>query len=142
MPDFPDYFHPHMCENDIRQVSSIALAHVGDAVYELLVRSWLCEHGKVSGKAIHRAAVSLVNAPAQARKADLLLPMLTGEELSVFRRGRNAHVNTIPHNALKSDYLKATALECLFGYLYLSGQLERINLLFYTIMKEDPAYAP
>ncbi len=142
MPDIPNYFDPHMSEDGLRQVSSIALAHVGDAVYELLVRSWLCEHGKITGKAIHRAAVELVNAPAQARLTDLILPLLSDEELSIFRRGRNAHVNTIPHSAAKGDYLKATALECLFGYLYLSGQRDRINLLFHTMMKEDLPYAP
>lgn len=64
-----------------------------------------------------------------------ILPVLTAEELAVFKRGRNANVNTIPHNASRSDYLKATALECLFGYLYLQGATGRINELFNAMME-------
>ena len=132
-----DYFDLHMEEDQIRAISSIGLAHLGDAVYELLVRSWLCAHGRATGKGLHRAAVELVRAPAQAARAERILPMLTGEELAVFKRGRNAHVHTVPHSASRSDYLKATALECLLGYLYLHGRRERINALFAAMMKEE-----
>ncbi|MCI8301308.1 MAG: ribonuclease III [Oscillospiraceae bacterium] len=132
-----DYFDLHMEEDQIRSISSIGLAHLGDAVYELLVRSWLCAHGRATGKGLHRAAVELVRAPAQAARAERILPMLTGEELAVFKRGRNAHVHTVPHSASRSDYLKATALECLLGYLYLHGRRERINALFAAMMKEE-----
>lgn len=132
-----DYFDLHMEEDQIRSISSIGLAHLGDAVYELLVRSWLCAHGRATGKGLHRAAVGLVRAPAQAARAERILPMLTGEELAVFKRGRNAHVHTVPHSASRSDYLKATALECLLGYLYLHGRRERINALFAAMMKEE-----
>ena len=72
-----DYFHLSLPENDIRTISSIGLAHLGDGVYELLVRSWLCAHGKATGKGLHRAAVDLVRAPAQAQKAQKILPLLT-----------------------------------------------------------------
>lgn len=130
-----NYFALHMSDDDIRAISSIGLAHLGDAVYELLVRAYLCSHGKATGKGLHRAAVELVKAPAQAQRADIILPLLTDEELAVFKRGRNAHVNTIPHNASRSDYLKATALECLLGYLYLQGATQRINELFDTMME-------
>lgn len=130
-----DYFSLHLQEDDIRAISSIGLAHLGDAVYELLVRAYLCAQGKATGKGLHRAAVELVKAPAQARLADQILPVLTAEELAVFKRGRNANVNTIPHNASRSDYLKATALECLFGYLYLQGATRRINELFNAMME-------
>ena len=130
-----NYFALHMSDNDIRAISSIGLAHLGDAVYELLVRAYLCSHGKATGKGLHRAAVELVKAPAQAKRADINLPLLTDEELAVFKRGRNAHVNTIPHNASRSDYLKATALECLLGYLYLQGATQRINELFDVMME-------
>ena len=130
-----NYFALHMSDNDIRAISSIGLAHLGDAVYELLVRAYLCSHGKATGKGLHRAAVELVKAPAQAKRADIILPLLTDEELAVFKRGRNAHVNTIPHNASRSDYLKATALECLLGYLYLQGATQRINGLFAAMME-------
>ncbi len=131
-----DYFSPQLSGDELKNVSSIALAHVGDAVYELLIRAWLCHNGKATGRELHRAAVGLVNAHAQATAADQLLPVLTEEERSVFRRGRNAHVNTIPHSASRADYLKATALECLFGYLFLSGRKERVNQLFAAIVEE------
>ena len=132
-----DYFDLHLAEDDVRAISSIALAHLGDAVYELLVRSWLCAHGKATGKGMHRAAVELVRARAQAERTERILPLLTEEELAVFKRGRNAHVHTVPSSASRGDYLKATALECLMGYLYLHGQRERINQLFAAMMEEE-----
>ena len=132
-----DYFDLHLEEDQIRAISSIGLAHLGDAVYELLARSWLCAHGGATGRGLHRAAVELVRAPAQAERAAKILPLLTDEELAVFKRGRNAHVHTIPHSASRSDYLKATALECLLGYLYLHGRRERINALFAVMMEEE-----
>lgn len=130
-----NYFALRLREDDIRAISSIGLAHLGDAVYELLVRAYLCAQGKATGRGLHRAAVELVKAQAQARLADRILPLLMEEELAVFKRGRNANVNTIPHSASRSDYLKATALECLFGYLYLQGATGRINELFNAMME-------
>ena len=132
-----DYFTIHLEDDQIRAISSIGLAHLGDAVYELLVRSWLCAHGRATGKGLHRAAVELVRASAQAARAEKILPMLSEEELAVYKRGRNAHVHTIPHNASRSDYLKATALESLLGWLYLRGEKERINELFAVMMEEE-----
>lgn len=132
-----DYFNITLEEDDIRAISSIGLAHLGDAVYELLVRSWLCAHGKATGKGLHRATIELVCAQAQAMRGERILPLLTEEELAVYKRGRNAHVHTVPHSASRADYLKATALECLFGWLYLRGEKERINGLFAVMMEED-----
>ena len=132
-----DYFTIHLDDDQLRAISSIGLAHLGDAVYELLVRAWLCAHGKATGKGLHRAAVELVKAPAQAVRAEKILPMLEEEELAVYKRGRNAHVHTIPHNASRSDYLKATALECLLGWLYLRGEKGRINELFAVMIEEE-----
>ena len=132
-----DYFNVTLTEDELRGISSIGLAHLGDAVYELLVRSWLCAHGRATGKGLHRATVELVRAQAQAERGERILPLLTEEELAVYKRGRNAHVNTVPHSASRSDYLKATALECLFGWLYLRGGKERINQLFAVMMEED-----
>lgn len=132
-----DYFTIHLEDDQIRAISSIGLAHLGDAVYELLVRSWLCAHGRATGKGLHRAAVELVRASAQAARAEKILSMLTEEELAVYKRGRNAHVHTIPHNASRSDYLKATALESLLGWLYLRGEKDRINELFAVMMEEE-----
>jgi len=132
-----NYFHLRLPEDDIRNISSIGLAHLGDAVYELMVRSWLCAHGKATGKGLHRAAVELVRAEAQAARVEKILPLLTEEEAAVYKRGRNAHVHSIPQKASRSEYLKATALESLFGYLYLHGEIERINELFCTMMEEE-----
>ena len=132
-----DYFDIHLPDDEIRAISSIGLAHLGDAVYELLVRAWLCAHGRATGKGLHRAAVELVKAPAQAERAERILPLLTEEELAVYKRGRNAHVHTIPHSASRADYLRATALECLLGDLYLRGRRERINELFAVMMEGE-----
>ena len=132
-----NYFDVTLTEDELRAISAVGLAHLGDAVYEILVRTWLCAHGKATGKGLHRAAVELVKAPAQAERADRIMQMLTSEELAVFKRGRNANVNSIPARASRSDYLKATALECLLGYLYLRGATERINELFAAMMEED-----
>ena len=123
-----DYFSIALPEDNIRAISSIGLAHIGDGVYELLVRTYLCAHGKATGKGLHRATVDLVRAPEQARRAQRILPLLTEAEHEVFRRGRNAHVHSIPQ--------QATALEALFGWLYLRGQRARINELFVCMMEE------
>ena len=131
-----DYFAVRLPEDDIRAISSIGLAHIGDGVYELLVRTYLCAHGKATGKGLHRATVQLVCAPEQARRAQRILPLLTAEEQEVYRRGRNAHVHSIPQHASRTEYQQATALEALLGWLYLSGHRERINELFETMMEE------
>ena len=132
-----DYFSAKLNEDEIRAISSIGLAHSGDAVYELLVRTSLCVHGKKKKKGLHRATIALVCAQSQSRFADLLLPSLTEEETAVFKRGRNANVHTIPHSADRAEYQKATGLEALFGYLYLQNRHERINELF-DLMMEAP----
>ena len=85
-----DYFSYTLDADAIRAISSIGLAHLGDAVYELLVRTYLCAHGKATGKGLHRATVELVRAPKQAELADAIFGELTDEEHDVFRRGRNA----------------------------------------------------
>ena len=131
-----DYFAVRLPEDDSRAISSIGLAHIGDGVYELLVRTYLCAHGKATGKGLHRATVQLVCAPEQARRAQRILPLLTEEEQEVYRRGRNAHVHSIPQHASRTEYQQATALEALLGWLYLSGHRERINELFETMMEE------
>lgn len=132
-----DYFSAKLNEDEIRAISSIGLAHLGDAVYELLVRTYLCVHGKATGKGLHRATIALVCAQSQSRFSDLLLPSLTEEETAVFKRGRNANVHTVPHSADRAEYQKATGLEALFGYLYLQNRHERINELF-DLMMEAP----
>ena len=131
-----NYFANALSADQLRSISSIGLAHIGDAVFELLVRTWLCAHGKATGKGLHRATVELVCAPAQAVRAERIRGMLTEEELAVFRRGRNANVHTIPKNASRAQYAEATALEALLGWLYLKGRRDRINALFRAMMEE------
>lgn len=131
-----NYFSVQLKDDDIRAISSIGLAHLGDAVYELLVRSYLCAHGKATGKGMHRATIEMVCAPAQAKYAEKILGELTEEEQEVFRRGRNANVRSVPHNATRAEYQAATALESLFGWLYLHQRKERINELFCRMMEE------
>lgn len=117
-------------------VSSLGLAHVGDGVFELLCRTYLCAKGDSTVKTLHRDSVGLVNAPAQARFADALLPHLTEEETAFFRRGKNAHTHAAPKAATAKEYAKATGVETLFGALYLMGQTERLNTLFWAVMEE------
>ena len=132
-----DYLHIQLPPDQIRGISSIGLAHMGDAVYELLVRTWLCAHGKATGKGLHRATVALVCAPKQAELAQRILPLLTEEEQAVFRRGRNANVHSIPAHASRAQYGEATALEALLGYLYLQGRRDRVNELFCRMMEGE-----
>ena len=134
-----DPLHPKLEEKELRALSNLALAHMGDAVYELLVRAWLCERGCMTSRGLHHDAVGYVSAPAQARAAEKLLPLLTEDELQVFRRGRNAKVNSVPQHADAAQYHAATGLECLFGWLYLSGEQARICELFDRIMEEENA---
>jgi ribonuclease-3 family protein len=131
-----DYFHLSAGQDVTDQISSLGLAHLGDGVYELMVRSWLCLHGKATNKGLHRAAVTYVSAPAQAQRAEKILPMLSPEEQEVFRRGRNTHTATVPKGASVGQYHTATALEALFGWLYLRGETERLNELFERMMEE------
>lgn len=132
-----DYLHIQLPPDQIRGISSIGLAHMGDAVYELLVRTWLCAHGKATGKGLHRATVELVCAPKQAELAQRILPLLTEEEQAVFRRGRNANVHSIPAHASRAQYQQATALEALLGWLHLSGRHDRVEQLFAVMMEEE-----
>ena len=132
-----NYFQPALPRDRLLEISSIGLAHMGDAVFELLVRAWLCAHGGATCRGMHRSAVALVCAESQAEKAEKILPLLTEEERAVFRRGRNAQVHTVPHHASRAQYGEATALEALLGWLYLRGETERINELFCIMMEEE-----
>ena len=125
-----DYFNIDISDNDMRAVSNLGLAHIGDAVYELMVRTMLLVEGKNTNYDLHRAAVARVSARAQAEAAGNIVDELTEEEREIFKRGRNAHVHGIPHGATPGQYHAATALETLFGYLYLKGRRDRLNELF------------
>ena len=128
-------FSPQMNPDEIRQISMLGLAHVGDAVYELMVRTRLCAEGHQAAQDLHRQTVARVNASAQALAMRRLQPLLSAEELSVYKRGRNTKVHSVPHNADISEYHAATGLEALFGWLYLRGDAERLETLFDAAME-------
>ncbi len=111
-------------------ISNLGLAHLGDGVFSLLVRTWLCSQGNHTVKNLHRQSVELVKASAQARFAEAILPLLTEEEGDYFRRGKNAHTHAAPKAATAKEYALATGLEALFGALYLYGRTQRLNELF------------
>lgn len=121
----------------VNAVSNLGLAHVGDGVYELLCRTYLCAGGDKTVLKLHKDTVAMVKAPAQAKFADKLKPYLTEEELDFFRRGKNAHTHAAPKAATRQEYAKATGLETLFGALYLMGRTQRLNELFHIIISEE-----
>lgn len=133
----PDYFQLNMPRDELMNVSSLGLAHLGDSVFEVLVRSWVCTHGTAKIKDLHKQTVRFVAAPAQAQMAEKILPALTQEETDVFRRGRNAAPHSIAKSATRSQYQTATAVEALFGWLWLQGRTERINELFAAMMEGE-----
>ena len=123
-------FAPSLSQTEIGQFSTLALAHLGDGIFELMMRTALAQSGVVSAANLHRETVKRVNAPAQAKASGHILPLLTSEEHAVFKRGRNAKVNGIPQKADVSEYHAATGLETLFGWLWLSGDTDRLTELF------------
>ena len=110
---------------DPRELSPLALAFVGDSVLELLVRQRLVEHHRLSAGKLNAEKVKYVSARAQFREEQLLEPLFTEEELAVFKRGRNASKASVAKHASPEEYRASTGFECLLGWLYLSGQLER-----------------
>ena len=129
-----DYFQLNAERETILNLSSLGLAHLGDSVFEVMVRSWLCLQGKAKVKDLHRATVKYVAAPAQAERFERIAPILTEEEQDVFRRGRNTAPHSVPKAATRGQYQTATGLEALFGWLYLQGRTERLNELFSLMM--------
>ena len=131
-----NYFQMNMTKAEIDAISNLGLAHIGDGVFELLTRSWLCGHERLTVGRMHKDTISLVQAKAQAKFADKLIPLLTEDEKAYYRRGKNSHVHAVPKSCTPAEYAKATGLEALFGALYLLGRQERINELFVTVMEE------
>ena len=119
----------------IDAISNLGLAHMGDGVWELLCRSYLCAQGVKTVGQLHRDTIAMVKAPAQAAYAEKLLPLLTEQELAYYRRGKNAHVHAAPKGATQAQYAKATGLETLFGALYLAGERERASALFLAVVE-------
>lgn len=117
-------------------ISNLGLAHMGDGVFEVLVRAYLCAGGDKTVGKLHKDAIRLVQAKAQAAFAEKLLPHLTQEELAYYRRGKNTHTHAAPKAASPKEYAMATGVETLFGALYLYGRTERLNELFQKVMEE------
>ena len=128
-----DHLHPVLDDAAIARMTSLALAHVGDAVYEILVRTHLACGGTQTAKNLHSRTIQLVRASAQAEAVKRIQPMLDEDEQTVLRHGRNAKPKSVPKSASVAEYAYATALEALFGWLYLKGRYERINELFEVI---------
>ena len=126
-----------MPKADIDAISNLGLAHMGDCVYEILCRAYLCARGGKTVDRLHRETIRMVKATYQAKFAEKMLPLLTEEELAYYRRGKNSHVHAVPKSATPAEYAKATGLEALFGALYLLGRTERINELFKTVMESE-----
>ena len=120
----------NLSRQEINAISNLGLAHMGDCVFEILCRAYLCAKGGKNVGNLHRDTINMVKASSQAVFADRLLPHLTEEELAWYRRGKNAHVHAVPKSCTPAEYSKATGLEALFGALYLSGQTDRLNELF------------
>ena len=129
-------FDMNLTKAQVDAISNLGLAHVGDGVFELLVRSYLCKKGNQTVKTLHRDSVNLVKAPAQARFAEKMLPHLTEEEAAYYRRGKNAHTHAAPKSATPKEYAMATGVETMFGALYLFGRTARLNELFLQVMEE------
>ena len=132
-----NFFKMNFTVQQVNAISNLGLAHVGDGVYELLCRSYLCAKGDQTVLKLHKDTVNLVKAPTQAKYAELLQQHLTEEEFAFYRRGKNAHTHAAPKSATRAEYAKATGLEALFGALYLLGRTDRLNELFHIIMEES-----
>lgn len=113
-------------EIDVKTYSPLALAFMGDCIFEIIIRTVVVERGNRRAESLHKTKSAVVNAKVQARIAEELLPELTEEELLCYKRGRNAKSHTVAKNASVGEYRKATGLEALYGYLYLCDREDRL----------------
>ncbi len=117
-------------EIDLKEVSPLALAFLGDSVFDILVRNWLVLNNKLPVGRLNEIKVSYVCCQSQALIMQKIMDSLTEEELSIYKRGRNAKVSSVPKNASVSQYHSATGFEALMGYIYLKGDTERLEQIF------------
>ena len=127
----------HLEDQDMRSYSPLTLAYIGDGVYELIIRTILVKKGNCPVNRLHKKASSLVKAGAQSAIMEVIEEKLTPEELSVYRRGRNAHSPTMAKHATMADYRRATGFEALMGYLYLKEDYTRMLTLVRMGIGED-----
>ena len=130
-----NYFELNFDAAQVNTISNLGLAHLGDCVFEILCRAYLCTRGDKTVDRLHQDTIAMVRATAQAKFADKMVPMLTEEEMAYYRRGKNSHVHAVPKSATPAQYAKATGVEALFGYLFLSGRKERANEIFNLVME-------
>ena len=131
-----NFFEMNMTKAEIDAISNLGLAHMGDCVYEMLVRAYLCAQGNKTVAQLHKQTITMVKATYQAAFVDKMLPLLNEEEMTHYRRGKNSHVHAVPKSATPAQYAKATGLEAMVGYLFLSGQKNRANEIFNLVMQE------
>ena len=129
-----NFFEMNMPKAQVDAISNLGLAHMGDCVYEILCRAYLCARGGKKVDQLHKETINMVKATSQAKFADNMLPLLTEEELAYYRRGKNSHVHAVPKSATPAEYAKATGVEAMFGALYLMGRTDRLNELFQAVM--------
>ena len=130
-----NYFKMNLTSQEINAISNLGLAHMGDCVFEILCRAYLCTRGDKTVNMLHKDTINMVKATSQAKFADKMLPLLTEEEMAWYRRGKNSHVHAVPKSATPAEYAKATGVEALFGALYLLGRKDRINEIFKAVME-------
>lgn len=128
---------PGLPKRDAARAAPLVLAYIGDTVYDLYVRTMLIHRTDLTAHGLHVKAIGHVRASAQAAAFRRAEPMLSEEEISVYKRGRNADVHTVPKHAELSDYRTATGFEALIGYLYLLGRDERIASIMSTAVSES-----
>ena len=130
-----NYFSLNFDTAQVNAISNLGLAHMGDCVFEILCRAYLCTRGDKTVNMLHKDTINMVKATSQAKFADKMLPLLTEEEMAWYRRGKNSHVHAVPKSATPAEYAKATGVEALFGALYLLGRTDRLNEIFKTVME-------
>ena len=127
-----------LTEREVNLYSPLALAFLGDSVYEVLVRKEILLLANLPVSKLHSLKISRVCAAYQAAALEKIMPVLDDKEISIVKRGRNATGNTVPKHASAAEYRKATALECLFGYLHVLKRQDRLTAIFQYICETEP----
>ena len=132
-----NYFELNFTAQEVNAISNLGLAHMGDCVFEILCRAYLCTRGDKTVDKLHRDTINMVKATSQARFAEKKLPLRSEEEMAYYRRGKNSHVHAVPKSATPAEYAKATGVETHFGALFLLGRKDRANEIFNVVMEAE-----